>query len=116
MKILIYSEEEYPKKHIQLIIQQLSKDIENQISFRSGKYLLKTQLEKFDVYVFVIYHLEILKQLKEKVKNGNQVVVVTENTDVNFILTCIDYTKNLIYLKSPVSRIVQKILSIHDKK
>lgn len=69
---------------------------------------------KYDVYVLVLHSINELKNCQKKIKEKNKVIVLTDNTNAGFIISCVDYTKNLCYLKVEISTIFSKIHSVYQ--
>ncbi len=69
----------------------------------------------YDVYILVIYNVDQLLKCQEKIKEYSKVLVLTDNTDVKFIITCVNYTKNLCYINVEIDTILKKINSIYQK-
>lgn len=68
----------------------------------------------YDVYILVVYNINELISVQEKIKEANKVLVLTDNTDVKFIIYCVNYTKNLCYLNVDITTILGKIYSIYQ--
>jgi len=68
----------------------------------------------YDVYILVVYNISELIKCQEKIKEANKVLVLTDNTNVKFIISCVNYTKNLCYLNVDITTILSKIHSIYQ--
>lgn len=67
----------------------------------------------FDIYVLIIDNIDEVFYYKNKIKDFNKILILTENTNVNFIMSCIDYTKNLLYLNTSINTIINKIKNMY---
>lgn len=68
----------------------------------------------YDVYILVIYNIDQLIKCQEKIREYSKVLVLTDNTDAKFIISCVNYTKNLCYLNIEINTILNKIFSIYQ--
>lgn len=67
---------------------------------------------KYDVYMLVTNSVNEVLLCKRKIKNRRKILILTENANVKFIMCCIDFTKNLLYLNIDFDIILQKLYSI----
>lgn len=120
MKIVVVSSKnrKYKKMELGYFVKLIKKGLIKVISFKKCQNIdLNTVLvEKidslkldFDIYVLIIDNIDEVFYYKNKIKDFNKVLILTENTNVNFIMSCIDYTKNLLYLNTSINTIINKI-------
>lgn len=124
MKIVVVSSKnrKYKKMELGYFVKLIKKGLIKVISFKKCQNIdLNTVLvEKidslkldFDIYVLIIDNIDEVFYYKNKIKDFNKVLILTENTNVNFIMSCIDYTKNLLYLNTSINIIINKIKNMY---
>ncbi len=67
----------------------------------------------YDIYMLIVNNIEELLQYNKMIKEANKVLILTKNTNANFIMSCINYTKNLLYLYVDISIILKKVISMY---
>ncbi len=124
MKIVVVSSKnrKYKKMELGYFVKLIKKGLIKVISFKKCQNIdLNTVLvEKidslkldFDIYVLIIDNIDEVFYYKNKIKDFNKILILTENTNVNFIMSCIDYTKNLLYLNTSINTIINKIKNMY---
>lgn len=124
MKIVVVSSKnrKYKKMELGYFVKLIKKGLIKVISFKKCQNIdLNTVLvEKidslkldFDIYVLIIDNIDEVFYYKNKIKDFNKILILTENTNVNFIMSCIDYTKNLLYLNTSINIIINKIKNMY---
>ncbi len=124
MKIVVVSSKnrKYKKMELGYFVKLIKKGLIKVISFKKCQNIdlnivLVEKIDSlkldFDIYVLIIDNIDEVFYYKNKIKDFNKVLILTENTNVNFIMSCIDYTKNLLYLNTSINIIINKIKNMY---
>lgn len=124
MKIVVVSSKnrKYKKMELGYFVKLIKKGLIKVISFKKCQNIdlnivLVEKIDSlkldFDIYVLIIDNIDEVFYYKNKIKDFNKILILTENTNVNFIMSCIDYTKNLLYLNTSINIIINKIKNMY---
>lgn len=69
----------------------------------------------YDVYILVVNDIEEFLICSKKIKEANKVLILTKNSNTNFIMSCISYTKNLLYLYVNIDMILKKVITMYSE-
>lgn len=114
MKIAVISNEKSKKiqKKCEFIIERLKEKSE----INSEKLDIISDIKKleneYDVYMLITNSIKEVLLCKRKIKKRRSILILTENANTQFIMRCIDFTKNLLYLNVDFDTILQKLHSI----
>ena len=70
---------------------------------------------EYDIYVLITNTIYDVMLYKKKNKVYRKTLILTENTNSQFVILCINYTKNLMYFNLDFETIFQKINDIYKE-
>lgn len=73
---------------------------------------IKKIKNEYDVYIVITNSINEILLCKRKIKNIRKVLILTGNTNVNFIIYCIEFTKNLLYINVDFDMILKKLYNL----
>ncbi len=101
-------------ENVSNIINNLKQYIEN-----SGKemkiYLKSTSKSKYDIYLILTNSIEEIKKYKEKYKFKDNVIILTNKLNKEYIMECIKYSENVGFLNSTDKVICDRIEKVYEK-
>lgn len=68
-----------------------------------------------DIYILIVNNMDEFIVYSKRIKEANKVLILTKNSNVNFIMSCVNYTKNLLYLYVNIDTILKKIIAIYSE-
>ena len=75
----------------------------------------KINITKNDICVIFSDSATELKHSYEDLKRPKNIIVITENLTVEYIMLCVDLTKHICYAKNNISEICSRIEGVYEK-
>lgn len=93
-------------------------DIENYMknTFKN-KMNISFELEKsggFDLYIILSDDIETIEKYQKKINNKKKLIIITQNKNIDYIIKCINITKNMYYLYSSNEYLVNRFKKVYE--